>query len=385
MKFLLVNHEYPPVGAGAATAIEAIARNLSALGHDVTVLTANYDSLPGCRTEEGVSVRRIKCIRQRPDRSNLFEMMTFLVVALLSLPAILRRNQPNGLIVFFSLPSGPIGAVAKIFFGAPYVVSLRGGDVPGLVPELNLLHKLAAPLRRYVLRHARALVSNSEGLRKLSEATDSYPVRVIPNGVDAEFFRPGAARSKVSGSNSPLRILFVGRFQQQKNLGFLLRQLAKLPSGSFELHLVGDGPQKKCLEHLAEQLGINKSIIWYGWIPRATLPKVYQSVDCLVNPSLYEGMPNVVLEAMACGLPVIASKIPGHEALVLEEETGFLFDLQDPAGLISALIQLRDVDLYRRLVVCSSALAAQLFSWKNVASQYANLFDSHRELDVSQA
>jgi glycosyltransferase involved in cell wall biosynthesis len=384
VKFLLVNHEYPPVGAGAATAIEAIARNLSALGHDVTVLTANYDSLPGCRTEEGVSVRRIKCIRQRPDRSNLFEMLTFLVVALLSLPSILRRDQPNGLIVFFSLPSGPIGAVAKIFFGAPYVVSLRGGDVPGLVPELNLLHKLAAPLRRYVLRHARALVSNSEGLRKLSEATDPYPVRVIPNGVDEEFFRPGAARSKASGSNSPLRILFVGRFQQQKNLGFLLRQLGKLPSGSFELHLVGDGPQQQSLEHLAERLRINKSIISYGWIPRAALPKIYQSVDCLVNPSLYEGMPNVVLEAMACGLPVVASKIPAHEALVLAGETGFLFDLHDPAELISALTQLRNVDLCRRLGACSSALAAQLFSWKNVASEYAKLFDAHM-LDVSQA
>jgi glycosyltransferase involved in cell wall biosynthesis len=374
VKFLLVNHEYPPVGAGAATAIEAIARNLSALGHDVTVLTANYDSLPGCRTEEGVSVRRIKCIRQRPDRSNLFEMMTFLVVAVLSLPSILRRNQPNGLIVFFSLPSGPIGAVAKIFFGAPYLVSLRGGDVPGLVPELNLLHKLAAPLRRYVLRHARALVSNSEGLRKLSEATDPYPVRVIPNGVDAEFFRPGAARSKASGSNSPLRILFVGRFQQQKNLGFLLRQLGKLPSGSFELHLVGDGPEKSRLKRLAVRLRIADAITWHGWVSRATLPAIYQSADCLVNPALYEGMPNAVLEAMACGLPVVASNVSGNEELVQDGKTGFIFKLKEPGTMLLALKELM-ANQKLRLDFGSAARARAVaeFSWRNVSQKYLRL------------
>ena len=92
-------------------------------------------------------------------------MATFLVSALLFLRSVLRIHQPNSLLVFFSLPSGPVGLAAKIFFGVPYVISLRGGDVPGLVPELSLLHKCLSPIRRLVLKYARAIVSNSQDLR----------------------------------------------------------------------------------------------------------------------------------------------------------------------------------------------------------------------------
>jgi glycosyltransferase involved in cell wall biosynthesis len=377
VKFLLVNHEYPPVGGGAATASCAIAHNLSALGHDVVVLTASYAGLPYRGKEKAVEIHRIRCLRKQADRSSLFEMMTFMIAALLSLPFVLAKHRPDAILIFFLLPSGPIGAIAKLFFGLPYVVSLRGGDVPGLVSQLNLIHKTVAPLRRFVLKHARAVVANSDGLRKLSEAADRYPIRVIPNGVDADFFRPDGAGFRRDRSHGPLRILFVGRFQEQKNLPFLLRQFARLPLGRFELHLVGDGPQKKTLRDLAKQLGLEGSIVWHGWLPRAALPQVYQSADCLVNPSLYEGMPNVVLEAMACGLPVVASKVAGNDALVLDGETGFLFELEEPAGLIFALMQLYDVDLRLRMGTCGRARAEEFFSWKSVASDYADLLSSN--------
>lgn len=373
MKLLLVNHEYPPIGAGAATASQAIAHNLSALGHNVTVLTSHYRDLPAYRVEDGVAIYRVRCLRKHPDRSSLFEMLTFLIFALCRLPFFLTRHRPDGLIVFFSLPCGPIGLVAKIFYGVPYVVSLRGGDVPGLVGQLNATHKLLAPLRRLVLQRARTVVANSEGLRELSEKADPYPVRVIHNGVDTEFFRPVATKLRLSEWDGPLRILFVGRFQEQKNLEFFLRQLGRM-SNSFELHLVGDGPQEKLLRNLAEQLGIAQSVVWHGWMSRAGLPGVYQSADCLVNPSLYEGMPNVVLEAMACGLPVIASKIPGNDTLVVHGETGLLFGLQDRDGLITALGQMHDVDLRRRMGASGRARVVAEFSWRKAAQGYIALF-----------
>jgi glycosyltransferase involved in cell wall biosynthesis len=301
-------------------------------------------------------------------------MLTFVVAALFRLPFVLAKHQPDGLIIFFSFPSGPLGLVAKLCFGIPYVISLRGGDVPGLVPELNKLHKSIAPLRRLVLKNARAVVANSEGLRKLSESADRCPVHVIPNGVDTEFFRPDLARSTSTQTGEPLRILFVGRFQEQKNLEFLLRQLARLSEGSFELHFVGGGPDEKRLRDLAGKLGIAKSITRHGWLPRSALPHVYQSTDCLVNPSLYEGMPNVVLEAMACGLPVIASKVSGNDALVVHGETGFLFELHERDGLMSALKRMYDVDLRRRMGAGGRARAIAGFSWRKVAEAYLALF-----------
>lgn len=374
MKFLLVNYEYPPIGGGAATASRAIARNLVALGHGVTVLTSRFRGSSAHETEDGVAIRRVRCLRANPDRSNLFEMLTFVIAALFRLPFVLIKHRPDAVIIFFSLPCGPLGLVAKLFYHLPYVVSLRGGDVPGLVTKLNATHKVLSPLRRLVLKNARAVVANSEGLRELSEAADPYPVRVIPNGVDPVMFQPGPARSTSSRPGQPLRILFVGRFQKQKNLEFLLRQIARIGRRDFALDMVGDGPEKESLRKLADQLGIAESIRWHGWLSRAALPGVYQSVDCLVNPSSYEGMPNVVLEAMACGLPVIASKVSGHDVLVLSEETGFLFNLRDSDGLALALQRMFDVDLRRRMGARARERVVADFSWRVVTENYLGLF-----------
>jgi glycosyltransferase involved in cell wall biosynthesis len=372
VKFLLVNHEYPPVGGGAATATYAIAHNLSALGHDVAVLAGSYRELPRHNIEKGVAVHRVRCVRKRADQSNLFEMATFMSGVLFALPSVLAKYRPDGLIIFFSLPSGPVGVFSKLFLGLPYLVSLRGGDVPGLVPELKRVHKMVAPIRRFVLKHARAIVANAEGLRKLSEAADPFPVQVIPNGVNTGFFCPGPIEYR-SHRSGPLRIIFVGRLQKQKNVAFLLKQLPRLPIGSFELHVVGDGPLKQNLRSLAEKLDIAAAVTWHGWLPREGLRNVYQSADCLVNPSLYEGMPNAVLEAMACCVPVIASDVPGNNELVIHGKTGFLFELDHAEKMTSALTQLRDVDLRLCMGESARARALDFFSWKTVASKYADL------------
>lgn len=372
MKFLLVNHEYPPVGGGAATASHEIAHNLVELGNEAAVLTSRFGDLPGFAVEEAVAVHRVTCLRRRIDRSGIFEMLTFMIGALCSLPFILTRRRPDALLVFFSLPSGIVGLAAKVFAHLPYVVSLRGGDVPGLVPGLDRLHKLLAPLRRCVLMRAEAVIANSEGLRTLSERADRLPVQVIPNGVDTDFFRPGPEHQ-----SERLRLLFVGRFHEQKNLRFLLEQIVRLPAGAIEVHLVGDGPQREELRALAQQLGFATQIIWHGWLSRTALLAVYQSADFLVNPSFYEGMPNVVLEAMACGLPVVASNLPGNNELVVNGETGFLFELHgNPDEFSAVLNRLRDVDLRRQLGGAARARAINCFSWRNAAAQYAELFAS---------
>jgi glycosyltransferase involved in cell wall biosynthesis len=374
MRLLLVNYEYPPVGAGAATATQAIARNLVALGHSVTVLTGSFRDLPRRSDENGVTILRVRCLRRRADRCSVFEMFSFTVSALLTLPSVHRTAQPDALIVFFSFPTGPIGAAARSWYGLPYLVSLRGGDVPGLTPEVNWIHRLLAPIRRHILKHATAVVANAEGLRKLSEAIDPTRVHVIPNGVDTEFFQPAPAKSANQSQAGPFRILFVGRFQGQKNLPYLLQECSCLPPGSFELHLVGDGPLAAELRALAEELGLGSAIIWHGWLQRTALRDVYRSVDCFINPSLYEGLPNVVLEAMASALPVIASNIPGNDALVLPGRTGQLFELHQPGALFNTVKELMDDPVRSaQLGANGRARAGAEFSWGRVAEDYLHL------------
>ena len=384
MRLLLVNYEYPPVGAGAATATQAIAHNLIALGQQVTVLTGSFRGQPARAEEDGLTVLRVRCLRRRADRSSVLEMFSFTLSALWALPTVRASQRPDALIAFFSLPSGPVGAAAHLWYKLPYVVSLRGGDVPGLTPEVSWIHRLLAPFRRSILEHAEAVVANSEGLKKLSEVTDRTPVRVIPNGVDTEFFHPNRLEAGSVRSARKFRILFVGRFQSQKNLPYLLEECSRFTPESFELHLVGDGPLFSLLHDQADQLGISSAITWHGWLPRPALRTVYQSVDCFVNPSLYEGMPNVVLEAMACGLPVVASNIPGNDALVLPGKTGHLFDLHRPGVLFETLAKLRtDPVACSQLGANGRARVVSEFSWRRVAEGYLDLLQQNPVASIS--
>ena len=377
MRLLLVNYEYPPVGAGAATATQAIAHNLVALGHHVTVLSGSFRGLPRQSHENGVTVLRVRCLRRRTDRCSVFEMLSFTVSALFSLPSVRAAAQPDALIVFFSFPTGPVGALARSWYGLPYLVSLRGGDVPGLTPEVNWIHRLLAPIRRHILKHATAVVANSQGLKDLSEAADPIPVQVIPNGVDTDFFRP-SPESWVS-ARERFRLLFVGRFQAQKNLAVLLEQLAALREqrpGKFEIHLVGDGPLRTELKKQADDLRLADDIVWHGWLQREELSKICRSCHCFVNPSLYEGMPNAVLEAMACAKPIVASRVRGNDAVVQHGKTGFLFPLEDPASLRESLqVLIDDPARAEEMGRLGREWVTRDFSWEKVAAAYIELFE----------
>lgn len=370
MKLLLVNYEYPPLGGGAATATQAIARALVALHHVPHVLTASYRELRGSTIEDGIHIHRIPALRSRAEACSVTEMASFLGSALSRVRSLVRQHRIEGIVAFFSFPCGPVAWAAD----RPYVVSLRGGDVPGAEPSLARTHALLAPIRRRVLKDALAVVANSEGLRGMAESADPVPVQVIPNGVDTVFFHPAETSSPPA---RPFRWLFVGRFQAQKNLAWLLRQMASLRpvAPPFTLDLVGDGPLRDTLVKQAAELGLADIVRWHGWKPRAELRSMYQAADALINPSLYEGMPNTVLEAMACGLPVLASRVAGNDTVVTEGTTGALFDLGDEGTFGERARQWMNArELPARLGQAGRARTEQDYSWTNTASRYLGLF-----------
>lgn len=376
MNLLLINYEYPPIGGGAATATAAIAGHLTSLGHAVTVLTSRFYDLKGETMEGDVRVVRCPAIRKQPDRSGILEMFSFLVSASLMLGSVIRMHRIEAAIVFFSFPCGPLGLLGLKQGNVPYVISLRGGDVPGNEASLAPLHRLLTPLRRLIFRRSIAVVANSPGLKEMSERADPCHVQVIPNGVDTDFFCPVENHDE-TGHRS-FAFLFVGRFQTAKNLFYLFDQVASLKHsgvGAFVLYLVGDGPQNNDLRKHAKKKGIEDCMVWHGWVDKGRLREIYRSADCLVNPSFCEGMPNVVLEAMACGLPVIASSVPGNDTVVRDGETGLLFELDKPDAFQMALREIM-TDPVRASKMGQKGRAWVLndFSWGRVAEAYADLF-----------
>ena len=373
MRILIINSEYPPIGGGAGNASANIARELVALGQEVTVLTAHYGDLPRQTRQDGLHILRIKALRRRLDRSSALEQIIFMLASSLHTLTLLRKWRPDVIVAFFGVPSGAAAWCANIFAGVPYIVSLRGGDVPGFRPyDFALYHKLVAPLLRLIWRRSSGLVANSSGLKKLAEAFDSNsPIQVIPNGVDLQRYAPGNREWE------PPRLLLVGRLVYQKGVDILLEALEGLQSHPWELSLVGDGPERETLQSLAQKYGISDRVHFRSWLDDDALVEQLQEANLFVFPSRHEGMPNAVLEAMACGLPVIASRIAGNEELVIDGETGFLVPAEDPDALREAISELIINNSRRQQMGMSSRQRVEAnYSWKQITQNYLTLIEN---------
>lgn len=179
----------------------------------------------------------------------------------------------------------------------------------------------------------------SEGVRSFSVETGRIPADrlvVVSNGVDAQRFdeAPGLPRSAIGVPEGARLALFVGRLDEQKGLFDLLRA-ASMIADRYDWHLaiVGDGPLRGPLL-AAVPANLEGRIHWLG--RRSDVPSLMKTADLLLLPSWWEGMPNVVLEAMAARLPVIGSRVEGTEDLVIPGETGWLVPPRDPESLAVA-------------------------------------------------
>jgi glycosyltransferase involved in cell wall biosynthesis len=213
------------------------------------------------------------------------------------------------------------------------------------------------------------VVANSQGLREL--ALDFHPradIDVIPNGVDLAAYRP---KEEYAG---PPALLFVGRVVYQKGLDMLLEALKDAGDGNWDLAIAGGGPEVEPLKRMSAAYGIGDRIHFLGWVGREELRDIYRRANIFVFPSRHEGMPNALLEAMASGLPAVASRIAGNEELVVHGETGYLFSLEERAGLRHHLQKLLvDAGLRRQLGEAARARVEKKYSWRRTAEGYLEL------------
>ena len=378
---LLINHEFPPIGGGAATATENIARELRKLGARVTVLTSAYRDLPAREVREGCDILRIAALRRRADSSNILEMISFLLCSLWWAVRRSARYKADVCIAFFGLPAGPAAWILRQRHGTPYIISLRGGDVPGFLPEvLRNWHRLSGRLIRFLWRGAAFVVANSRGLAALARKCDpEQRVLVIPNGVDTAW--PERASGKEPSAD--IRLITVGRLNLQKNYPSLLRALAALRETGWTLEIIGDGPERNALQSLAQELGLADRVFLRGWIDRKELPAHLAKADVFVFPSLQEGMPNTVLEAMVAGLPVIACAVEGCEELVVDGKTGILVPPDDVSALQSALARLMAApELGEKMGQAGRRRALEHYTWYTTAAAYLALC---RKLSINHA
>lgn len=302
-------------------------------------------------------------------------MAVFLLVSLFYAPWLHRQIKPDVVIAFFSIPSGPAALLLNLLFATPYIVALRGGDVPGFLPEqLSIYHRASNWLTSWIWRRAAALTANSRGLADLAEKfLPQKRVHVIPNGVEDRFFY----RRSEATARDGLTVLTVGRLSEQKKVARQIAIFGRLLQAGvtgIRLNIVGDGPLRSDLERQAVELGVlNRTVFFHGWCDRLRLTDYYRAADVFVLTSDFEGMPNVVLEAMASSLAVVATDAPGTVDLVSPGENGFLVPRDQLQDFERILIDLAaDKSQLERLQERSYELA-KADTWPQVAEQYSDL------------
>jgi glycosyltransferase involved in cell wall biosynthesis len=376
VRFLFINYEYPPVGGGSATACEQIARALAKRGHGIVVLTTGIGSLVGIAEENGVTIVRVRALRKSAHQSGIVEMLSYILVASREAVGLVKAYKIDSTLAFFSVPGGIVARWIHLRAGTPYVISLRGGDVPGTEPRLVFFYGILHPVRRDIFKHASGITAPSEGLKTLSERSDPFSVQVIPNGVDLELFRPDPARRL----GAPC-LLAVGRLHAQKNVGYLLKLVSLIrPKTAVTARIIGDGPERAYLEEVTRTLGISDCVKFEGWLSREAVREAYQSATLLVHVSTYEGMSNVILEALASGLPVAASRIPENTELVQPGINGLLLDPEsDPSQAVEPIRAILTNEAeWSTLSSGARKTIESRFSWSHTAERYEELLAAAR-------
>jgi glycosyltransferase involved in cell wall biosynthesis len=325
---------------------------------------------------EGAEVRRIPVLRQRREFCSTYEMGTFVLSGLFHSFFQVREFRPDVVHIFFGIPDGPIGWALKRVYGLPYLISLRGADVPSdEVKRFAKHYQILRPLVKGMWQDADAVVSVSNGLREHAyQTTPELPIEVIPNAIELSLFKPPLEKQQ----NQAVRLLFVGRFNAFKSVETLIETASRLKERGitgFELQLIGDGERRAAVERLVVERGLTRQVHFLGWLDRSALVERYQQADMFVTATTWEGMPNTVLEAMACGLPVIATRAAGLEELVRTGVNGYLVDIGDTDGLAEWIATLINNPYERsRMGKESRKIAEQEFAWDYIAEQYFEIY-----------
>jgi glycosyltransferase involved in cell wall biosynthesis len=241
-------------------------------------------------------------------------------------------------------PSGPAGFLLKIY--KPFALKL-------------------------VLRRANLVVVFTEEQRQKMHNqynVDLRKIEVMPNGVEAKFFS-----DETRSLHARPRLLFVGRLGIQKNLPLLLRALDGV-SEQFETTIVGDGELEGEIKRLATDLRL-QNVTFAGRAAGERLLEYYRQADVFVLPSEREGMPLVLLEAMAMGLPIVATDVMGNRDVIVHNANGLLVPYNDTAAFRSALLEIvADQDTYEKLSRTSRAMADE-YTWESVVARFKGLYE----------
>lgn len=361
MDILVLTIEYPPVGGGGASVVQAVSRGYVARGHVVRVVTMACGDLPRHEWDGAVEVLRVPSLRRSRGVSHPWEQAAFLASATQMLGGLVRERRPDVVHCHFIVPTGLLALMLKRRFGIPYVVSAHGSDVLGYNSRFSALYPLLRLPWRAIVHGATAVTAPSSGLLEniTAQARVSRPA-VVPHGVDV------AAGASVATTKDQA-ILVVGRLQPSKAIGDVIQAFGRSGLSSWRLDVVGEGPLRSSLEAQTRELGLADRVRFHGWLDRqGALAERYDRAAVYCSASRLESFGLTVIEGMAAGCRPIVSDIPAHRDIVSDKESRF------PPGDVAALAKLMQAAaLHAPRPELSDELSR--FAWPTIIERYLEL------------
>jgi glycosyltransferase involved in cell wall biosynthesis len=363
MKVAILVNLFPPKWIGGIEiATYNLAKHLAAKGHEVHILTSLDKGFPVESRENGYMVHRIA-------RHNIRIFGT--IILYIKIIALLRKIRPE--IVHCQGTVISISAwVTKLLWNIPYIIYGHGTDE--YYPKWYL-----KPIIRLALKKADVTIALTLDMKKAMQKIYDRNILVIPNGIDLNQFlnlSRKTARANLKIKDHEEIILFVGSLLPIKGLKYLIYAMepVHLSHPDVRLFLVGNGPLRNELEHLVTKVDLETCVNFCGRITNDKVPDYIVASDIFVLPSLSEGLPIVILEAMAGGLPIIASKVGGIPEIVIEKENGLLFEPKKPEQITKQISFLLDNNDLKHQISRNNKEKIKYYSWENITDKLENIY-----------
>lgn len=298
-----------------------------------------------------------------------------------SVAALLKKEKPDLAFGMMHYPSSLLVFAKKLCnLNVKVIASPRGPSTEYLrYFEHNLLRKKYLKVIFYLfLRYADGIVVNSAGMMEECIRDFHVPgkrISVIPNGVDVQAIREMSGGDvDINIKSSFLVFSAAGRLEREKDLPFLLRTFSQVRKKiQAKLLIIGEGSEKGLLQTLSTELGVEDDVIFMGY--RKNPSKYISRSDIFVHTCLFEGFPNIILEAMAYGVPVVAVDCPyGPRDIIKHRENGFLVPMNDEDALIDALLTLANNKELRDIIGKRGFERATDFSIKKMVDGYESFY-----------
>jgi glycosyltransferase involved in cell wall biosynthesis len=395
MNILMITTSYPRTPTdGSAPFIAAIAEGIAKLGHNVDVILPHHPLLKE-KVRNGVSLHtyRVPGDETNPSwgyaqslEADVRLKKRVYPLALLAMHRayhlalkVAKKNRPDLVHAHWVLPNGFIGARLSKTLAVPLVVSLHGSDM-----YLARKKKIFGSFARWVLKRAKAVTACSPDLQEQAEQLSKRDVALTEYGVDVNLFSPG-------GEPQQGTVLAVGRLVHKKGFVELLHAFAQIFKyyKNSSIEIIGDGPLLDALRDKASQLGLSERVKLPGSAQHSDLPELYRRAEIVAVPSITDlsgnrdGLPNVLLEALASGCAVIASDIPGIRNVINDHEDGLLVRSGDIDSLSNAMVELfRNPSLRERLGIAARQRAANELSWDVKCKQLEGIYLNAKNANI---